>query len=227
MPFPILIPIAAALLAGSVAAQNAAAKKSAKARSRALEADLIRNRQLRDEQYSLNEKARQGFDNVQGQMDQKASTLAGLYETAAREALPAAPVMPDTTSSITVQEQNKQNTKAKAFTDQQAAARAELRSFGDVLGDANMNLGRQASLVNQLQGFQRGNSAVLPLELQAAALKGSGLRQLGDLLRGAGTIALSAGLAGAMAPTAAGAAGSSAQASYAAGSTGPGLGGIY
>jgi len=82
------------------------------------------------------------------------------------------------------------------------AALARLRSFGDVLGSIGRLNARDAGVLQQISGFKMGSNNALPYELDAAQQQGSGLRLLGDVLGGAGQIAVGAGLQGAPAGTA-------------------------
>lgn len=104
--------------------------------------------------------------------------------------------MPQSTNSIVTREMNRKSNEAQEYVGQQGRALAEMRSFGDFLGDTSRLQGRDASLVGQIGGFKRGSSNMVPLELDAASQKGAGLRMLGDIMGGLGSIGMSAGLTG-------------------------------
>lgn len=142
--------------------------------------------------------AQDRYTGFEAQREEKAAALGDYFAPPAEnsEANNAAAALPSGANSIVTREMAKKTGEAQAFTDQQGAALASLRSFGDMLGDTSRLQGRDASLVGQVGGFKRGSSNVLPLELEAAAQKGQGLRVLGDILGGIGGISLNAGLTG-------------------------------
>src|SRR3546814_18699204 len=85
---------------------------------------------------------------------------------------------------------------AEAAGRNEAAAKARLEGFGDLLLDSAIFRGRRGQEIGQIGGFARGSSGVLPLELEAAKSKGRGLGLLGDLQTGAGIVMGVAGAAG-------------------------------
>lgn len=188
----------AALSVGSTVANVAAANKAAKARNDALAAERIRQGTLDQEAQALNVQAQDRYTGFEAKREEKAAALGDYFAPPAEnsEANNAAAALPSGANSIVTREMAKQSDEARAFTDQQGAALASLRSFGDMLGDTSRMQGRDASLVGQIGGFKRGSSNVVPLELEAAAQKGQGLRVLGDILGGIGGISLNAGLTG-------------------------------
>lgn len=107
--------------------------------------------------------------------------------------------------------------RADASTAQQAGAKAQLDSFGDVDQGNAISAGRNMDILKMLGNFSQGSQAVLPYELQAAQQRGAGKRTLADMLRAGSSIAGAAagGLGGAgswFAPAAAGVIGSNAAA---------------
>lgn len=86
--------------------------------------------------------------------------------------------------------------KARAQTNDRAVRLADVRSFGDLLGDISRKQARDAGQIGQIGGFKAGSQGVLPLELDAAAQAGGKAKLLGDVLGGLGSIGLSAGLSG-------------------------------
>jgi hypothetical protein len=150
------------------------------------------------EAQALNLGAQDRYADAGAQTDEKAKTLADFFTAAPADAgeanTAAASVMPTATNDIVTQEIAKKSGEAKAFTDQQGQALASMRAFGDVLGDTGRLQARDAGKIGQIGGFKRGSADVLPLELDAAAQKGAGLRLLGDILGGVGGIAVNAGL---------------------------------
>jgi hypothetical protein len=188
----------AALTAGSTVANAAGQARAAKARDQALAAERIRQRGFDQEAAALNTQAQDTFQDFEGQRETKSESLGDYFasEVPTPANATAASVMPTATNDIVTREMNKKSGEAKRFTDQQAGALAQMRAFGDVLGDGSRTMARAGSEIGQIGGFKRGSSNVMPLELDAAAQKGQGLRVLGDLLGGFGGMALNAGLTG-------------------------------
>lgn len=187
----------AALTVGSTVANSAAAGRAANARTDVLNAERTRQGTLDQEAQALNDRSRDRYKDVDGQREEKAQKL-GDYLAAPAEAGPAnqAAAMPAPTNNIVTREMNRKSDEAGAFVGQQGQALAQLRSFGDLLGDTSRAQARDGSLVGQVGGFKRGSTNIMPLELDAASQKGAGLRTLGDIMGGLGSIGLSAGLTG-------------------------------
>lgn len=186
-----------ALAAGSTVANTLAANKAANAREDVLAAERIRQNQLDREAAALNDTSRDRYAGTQEKQAAKARDLEAFFtgpNTAGEANDAAATVSPSDTSDVTVREMAKQTGNADAFTGQQAQRLATMRSFGDLLGDNARLQAQDASMVGQIGGFKRGSSNVTPLELDAASQKGQGLRLLGDLLGGAGSLATGYGL---------------------------------
>jgi hypothetical protein len=204
MPFPLALLLGSLASVGSVAANAAAANRINKARESTLAAERIRQGRLDQEAQALNASSQDRYQDFEGQQGEKAKSLGDYFATAEASAPPdpgaanalAASVMPSGSNDVVTRELDKQLGRAKQFTDQQAGALGDLRSFGDLLGDTSRAQGRDASLVGQIGGFKRGSSNILPLELDAAQQKGGGLQLLGDILGGLGSIGINAGLTG-------------------------------
>lgn len=188
----------AALSVGSTVANAAGARKAAKARDSALAAERIRQGGLDREAQALNATSQDRYTDADAKTADKAKTLGDYFTTEAPVSeganVGAASVMPTATNDIVTREVAKRSGEAKAFTDQQGNALASMRAFGDVLGDTGRLQARDASQIGQIGGFKRGSADVLPLELDAAAQKGAGMRLLSDILGGIGGISLNAGL---------------------------------
>jgi hypothetical protein len=189
-----------AATAGSMVMNQVAQGKVTKARNGAMEAERIRQKGFDQETDALNLASRERYSDFGEGMEAKATSL-GDYFKDQNQAIPqeeGAPTetMPSGSSNIVVQEQKKQNAKAKNFADQQGEALGDLRSFGDYLGGISREQSRDAGQIGTIGGFKRGSQAVLPYELEAANGKGDGLKLFGDLLAAGGSIATSAGLSG-------------------------------
>lgn len=186
-----------ALTVGSTIANSAAASRSANARTDVLNAERTRQNALDQEAQALNDRSRNRYKDVEGQREQKAQTLSDyLAPPPEVGAANQAAEMPAPTNSIVTREMNRKSDQASDFVGQQGQALAQLRSFGDLLGDTSRAQARDGSLIGQIGGFKRGSSNITPLELDAANQKGAGLRTLGDIMGGLGSIGLSAGLTG-------------------------------
>lgn len=191
-----------ALTAGSTVANTIAQGQVTRARNDALAAERIRQGQLDQEAEALNAQSRDRYDDFEGQQGEKASELGQYFtdqkieNSDANAAVTQEQTAPQSGSSLTVREEQKQRDKATAFTDQQGEALGNLRAFGDLLGGISRDQARDASQIGQIGGFKRGSSNVTPLELEAANQKGSGMRLFGDVLGLGGSLALNKGLGG-------------------------------
>lgn len=186
-----------ALTAGSTVVNTIAANKAANAREDVLAAERIRQGQLDKEAAALNSQSQDRYSDTETKQQAKARDLQEFFtgpNTAGEANDAAASVSPTDTSDVTVREMAKQTGAADAFTGQQAQRLATMRSFGDLLGDNARLQARDASLIGQIGGFKRGSADMTPLELDAASQKGAGLRMLGDILGGAGSLATGYGL---------------------------------
>lgn len=161
-------------------------------------AERIRQGALDKEAAAHNLTAQDQYQDYGKKQDDRAEELADYFK--AQESSPtdkSGPVaLPQSSSNITVQAEDKARKEARAFTDKTGAALGDLRSFGDLLGEMGRGTAREAGYVGQIGGFKKGSSAVLPYELEAANSKGNGMRLLGDVLGGLGKIGVGAGLSG-------------------------------
>ena len=185
-----------ALSAASAGINAAAQAKVQRARDDAMAAERIRQNSLDKEAQALNVQSQDKYKDIQGQQDQKASELGDFFKGQEVAPPPATEAVPQSASNIVVQEQAKQQGKAKEFTDQTGQALGNLRSFGDLMAGLGREQSRNASLIGQVGGFKRGSSGVLSYELDDANRAGDGLKLFGDLLGGAGSIATNYGLSG-------------------------------
>jgi len=71
----------------------------------------------------------------------------------------------------------------------EGAARARLTGYGDARLGVGSEVQRRAGDIGLVSGLRRGSLGILPLELQAASRKGSGVRMLGDMLTMGGQVA--------------------------------------
>lgn len=109
-------------------------------------------------------------------------------------------ILPSSSSPVVNQETAKQEGKAQQYVDQQGTALANMRSFGDLLGEISTKQARDASQVGQIGGFKQASNGLVPLELNNAQHAGDMAQFIADILQGGSRIATSAGI-GATAPT--------------------------
>lgn len=187
-----------ALSVGGVAANSIANSQVESATSRALVAERSRQQQLRTEAAALQESSRKQYDGFDQSQGQRAQELGSYLQQNLQQpqAAPATAEAPATSSNITTQEETRQRERAGAYSFGQAQALGNLRSFGDILGTFSRQQARDAGAIGQLGGFMQGSSGVLPLELDAAAQAGNGMKTLGALASGAGKLGVGAGLSG-------------------------------
>lgn len=187
-----------ALTAGSVVANSVAAGEQARARDAVLAAERMRQNALDREAWGLNTASQDRFVDFQPQQDAVSANLGDfLGASVAPDAnTSAASIMPSSTSDVVNQERAGQQAEAQGFVDQQGGALADLRAFGDLLGEKSRMQARDAGLIGQIGGFKQGSQSVVPYELDEAAKAGDGWAMLGDILSGAGSVTTGAGLSG-------------------------------
>lgn len=179
-------------------AMNAgAADQVAQARAGALRTHRYQQRNFDEESDRLTRQERARYDNAQGQIDTRAQSVADMYRgnnASLPNSGPTAGAIPTSSSNLTVQEGKKQQSKVAAFGNQQGDALANLRSFGDVLGEAGRGVNRDRADLANVGNFKQGSASVLPLGLDAASYAGEDQRQLADMFSGVGKIATTVGL---------------------------------
>lgn len=187
-----------ALSGASALANSSAASSAASARNKALAAERERQAGLDAEMNALNATSRDRYVNFEGQQEAKGQALGDYFKGQAQpqDEVNASAALPRSNSGLVVAEENRARGEAREFTNQQGEALGELRSFGDLLGGISRLQARDAASVEQLGGFKKGSSSILPYELDAASQKGAGAKMLGDILGGAGSIATNAGING-------------------------------
>jgi hypothetical protein len=189
----------AALSASSMIANNAAAAQVNRARDKAMMAEADRQRGLREEAAAISDQSRDRYTNF-GQQQGDAKKKLGDYfaentNRGAAQEPPAAAGAGEGNVAVNA-EIGKQLGKARTYGAQQNEALADLRAFGDTLGGIGVNQARDAGYVGQIGGFKKGSADVLPMELEDANSKGSGMKMLGDVLNLGGRVGMAAGLAG-------------------------------
>lgn len=184
MAFPLLL-LSMGLGAGSALANSAANNAVSGARGKVFGAERTRQGALDAEIDALNTGARERYAGFGGQM---ADAGVGLGDYLKTSVTGAPGVMPGG-DNLVASELAKARAGAQAFTDQQSGARADMRSFGDLLGQISRSQSRDMGQIAQFGGFKRGSAGVVPAELDQAATAGDGWRLLADILGGGAAIA--------------------------------------
>lgn len=163
-----------------------------------LAAERIRQNRYDQETTALNNQSQDRYVGFEPQMEDRAATLGDyLGSSVAPDPNSTTPsALPSSSSGVVNQETAKQRGEAQGFVDQQVGALADMRSFGDLLGEVSLLQGRDASKIGTIGGFKRGSQGITPLELNEASKAGDGSRLFADLLGGAGTIATGYGIGG-------------------------------
>jgi hypothetical protein len=195
---PVLL-ASVALTVGSAVANTVAANTQAQARNDVLAAERIRQGGFNQEAAALNTQSQDSFVGFEPQMQDRAAKLGDVLASrvAPDPNTSTGTVMPSSSSSIVNQERDKQLTEAQGFVDQQTGAMADMRSFGDLLGDLSIGQARNASQIGQIGGFKQASNNLMPLELNEASKAGDGAMLLGDILGGLSGIGTSIGTGGA------------------------------
>lgn len=165
------------------------------ARNDVLHAEFSRQQGFNREIADLNTQSQDRYVGFDEQQDTRANDLAGMFAADVDDPNVAS-VLPQSSSSIVNRETAKQKAEAQEYVDQQSGALANMRSFGDLLGETSLLQGRDAAKVGQLGGFKMGSQGVVPYELDDANKAGDGMKFFGDLLRLGGTVATGAGIGG-------------------------------
>ncbi|TDX21884.1 hypothetical protein DFO67_1323 [Modicisalibacter xianhensis] len=192
MAFPLIA--ALALAAGSAYANNRAADAQQAARRQANQAQLARQRQLQMEADALNENVQERFqrDNVEEQMQE----LAGQEEARAVEAIEEGgeqfsptDALSDDTPAVIRESGEKAKAKSLAEAMRNARSLSALQGYGLAGFENDIALNRNATNLNQINDFARGNQSIFRAELDDAQNAGSGWSSLGQILGAASTAA--------------------------------------
>lgn len=187
-----------ALTAGSMVANSVAAGQVESARNDVLLAEHLRQQGFDRKAAALNTTSQDRYVGFEPQQDVRAAELGDYLGTqvAPGPNAVAASIMPASSSDIVNQESEDQREAAQEFVDQQTGALADLRAFGDLLGEKSLLQARDAGKIAQVGGFKMGSQGIVPYELDHAASAGDGMKLFGDLLRLGGTVATGAGING-------------------------------
>jgi hypothetical protein len=186
-----------ALTGAGYVAQNQGARAASRARDSALAAERTRQAGLDQQAAALNTQSQDRYQNFEGKQDERRGELAEFFTQGSAQAAPETQgIVPASDNNVVVREVANQRQQQRAATDKQGEALANLRSFGDLLGETGRLQGRDAAQIGQIGGFKRGSNNVLALELNAAQNAGAGARGLGEALQGIGGLAIQGGLRG-------------------------------
>lgn len=203
-----MLPLAAAGGAASLASMflNSRANDAvSEARANVINAERQRQAQLDAEAKVITDRSLGRYANFDTGMAERAKSLADFYRTPV--VTPNTPhtiaALPPAASDLVSREIARRSGIAADYVDNNAETLAKLRSFGDYLGGIGRGVARDTGEVNQIGGFKKGSAAVNQYELDSANRAGNDYKFWGDLLGGAGKVALTAGLSGQFAPGAA------------------------
>lgn len=156
--------------------------------NRAQRRETERQDSLYNESKTLLDQSREEYsrERVDADMATAAADRQSQYAAADRNAPRANEALPGSSpagGNVVVLEAFRQAAAdAAARAEQQGAARADLASFGDFMGDAAISTGRRSGDIGMLGSFSRGSANVLPLELNRIATRRRGAATAGNLL---------------------------------------------
>lgn len=191
---PVTLAGAAASAGGAVANYDAQSRVRS-ARGGVLADALNKQNTLNGEAAGVNAHSLGLYDNVGGQMTDRTSSLSQLFgDPHGTTATPTA--MPASSSIVTQGDVAKKTGEATTFSNQQAGALANLRSFGDVMGGLSRSQARDAGQVAQISNFKTGDANLVPYQLENANHTADGEQFLSKVLSGLGAVGVTAGLSG-------------------------------
>jgi hypothetical protein len=187
-----------ALSAGAAVTNSMAAGADARARDAVLAAERMRQNRFDQETDALNVASQDRYVDFAPQMETRAQSigdyLSGAVAPDPNSSVPS--VLPSSSSGVVNQERANQQEQANEFVGQQQGALADLRSFGDLLGDISLLQSRDATQIGSIGGFKRGSQNIVPFELNEAAKAGDDMRLFADILGGVGSAATGYGIGG-------------------------------
>ncbi len=189
--------IALALTAAGTAASAAGVRKAQKAQAGAREAERTRQKGFQSEadaraaeNLASTNKGATDSGMAKAEAERKAASDAAVAEVRAPVEAAGANLAGDSSGARVVAGENAtQAAKGLGYAIQQGAAKAKLAGFNDVGFENALLNARTNQDIARIANFAKGSSDVLPVELEAAAQKGQGLRTLGSVLSTAGTVA--------------------------------------
>lgn len=186
-----------ALSGAGVAANAVGAGKVADATSASLAQNLQKQNALDQQAAGVNAHSLGLYSDMQGQQDAKSKDLGDMFLQASAPVASSPANEAPAGSANTQQNESAAKAITQGFNNQQALSGAKVKSFGDVLSNDALAQGRDASQINQINDFKRGDQNVLGLELNQDSHAGDGWDLAGSLASGLGGIGIKAGLGGA------------------------------
>lgn len=182
-----------ALTAGSMVMNSIAQNQVDTARNDVLRGEALRQQNFNAETDALNTQSQDRYVGFQPQQEQRAEELATMFGSQVDDPNTAA-VLPASSSNIVNRETEQQKATAQDYVDQQTGALADLRSFGDLLGETSRLQARDATKIGQIGRFKQASQGIVPYELEDANKAGDNAKFFADLLRLGGTVTTGAGL---------------------------------
>ena len=187
--------VALALTAAGTAATAAGVRKAQKAQDGAREAERIRQKGFQDEadarateNFNKTNKGATDSGMTKSEEERKAASDAAVSEVRAPVEATGKNLAGDSAAAKLVANENaSQAARGIGYALQQGAAKAKLASLNDVWFENSLLNARTNQDIARVANFAKGSADVLPVELEAAARKGQGLRTVGSLLSTAGT----------------------------------------
>ncbi|WP_439392540.1 hypothetical protein ACRQ5Q_24255 [Bradyrhizobium sp. PMVTL-01] len=167
------------------------------ARAQALNAERGRQQAFDAEAKGVTDQSLGRYANFDQQMGADKDRLKTLFTTPTPGvSTPGynAAALPAPGSDLVQREVNNKQALAHAYGIDQADKLAQLRSFGDVMGNIGRGVADDTGRVGQIGSFKKGSEAATQYELDSANRAGNTYKFFGDLLGGAGKVALTAGL---------------------------------
>lgn len=172
------------------------------ARGRVIAAERGRQQGYDAEADKINDTSLGRYGNFDTQQATKAAQLADLFKTPIVTPNTANTVaaLPPVASGQVQREVDAKSGLAQDYVSHQADTLANMRSFGDLIGQIGRGQARDAQSIGQIGSFKRGSQGVGALELDAAGHAGDGKKAFADILGGLGKVGLTAALSGVYTP---------------------------
>lgn len=191
--------------AASLAGNTLQAREQAKFRREANEANEAAALEEMRRQQAFQQEAGQTFADTLGAFEQPAQAEALDAEAAhreqrfqANEGVPQSANISTSAPRVVKAEIAKRMAEALERGRQQAAAQAKIGARGDVAFGNQLALQQGGQNLGDLSSISRGSLGLLPAEQQARINSLDGPSGIGDLIAGAGSIGVNAGLSGAL-----------------------------
>lgn len=202
-------PLTLALIGGGSTVLSSMFNSSAQdqvdaARNAAIQTDRAQQAALDAQAKTITNGSLARFDNFDTQQAADATKLSNYYTTPAPT--PTNPnliaALPASTNAVVNREITNKGDLATAYGLQQGAALGKLQSFGDLMGNIGRSQAADDQAVGEIGNFKAGDTAVNKIALDNANRAGNTDAAIGNILGGAGKVALTAGLSGSLAPAA-------------------------